>query len=160
MGRPKSVIGSDDVRTGFNTGHPAAPPELNEVGFEPGDVEIINPTHMMSAADEAKFFEEPVEILIEEDDDPNAPQWVHSGHQGITQYILRGKPQVVKRKFLYSLLAAKTVMMASSFGRTANGGEFNDLKARAKTTHRVRLIRDSNPNGGMAWFQSVMAAAA
>jgi hypothetical protein len=161
MPRPsKSVISTSDVPVGFDTGHPAAPPEFNEGGFGVEDIQIVKPTQLMDKVQEARFMEEKVTIQIEDDSDPNAPQWVHSGHQGITQYVLRGQPQTVKRKFLYSLLAAKTVTMACRFGKDAKGDEFNDLKARAKTTHRVVLIEDRNPLGGMKWFQAVMASAA
>lgn len=158
VGRRKSIISTDDVETGFDIGR--APDELREAGVDVSDIDIVPAHKMRSKAEEAKFMEEKVIVEIEADDDPNAPVFVYSGHQGVSQYIERGKPQAIKRKYLYSLLAAKRVKFACAFGKDGNGNEFNRLSPSGKTTHRVRLIRDDNPNGGMKWFQSVSSAAA
>lgn len=157
MGRPKSIIATDDVEVGFNLGR--TPDELREAGIDISDVDIIPEHKFTSKLQEAKFMEEKVVIEIEGDDDPHAPVFIYSGHNGVTQYVERGKPQAIKRKYLYSMLMAKTVKFASAFGKDGSGNEFNRLSPSARTTHRVRLIRDDSPNGGMKWFQSVNASA-
>ena len=155
MARPrKSIIDSTDAGP-VNTGVP----ELNEAGFDVSDVEVVHPSKLNSKAAEAKFMEEIVIVEIEAEDDPNAPMFIKSGHNGVDQWIKRGEPQPIKRKYLYSLLAGKRVRLACSFGRDGQGNEFNRLTPSGQTTHRVHLIRDDSPRGGMKWFQSVMAAA-
>jgi hypothetical protein len=57
--------------------------------------------------------------------------FVYLGHNGVSQYVKRGEPQTIKRKFLYSALAAKTVKFACAFGKDNSGNEFNRLNPRA-----------------------------
>lgn len=157
VGRRKSVIASDDIAAGFDLGR--APDELREAGVDSSDIEIVSEKQFHSKAAEAKFMEEKVIVEIEADEDPNAPVFIYSGHNGVTQYIERGKPQAIRRKYLYSLLAAKQVKMACAYGKDGNGNEFNRLSPSGRTTHRVRLVRDDNPMGGMKWFQAIASAA-
>lgn len=156
-GKRRSIIGTDDVETGFNMGR--APDELRDAGVEIDDIEVVPAKNMVSAAQEAKFMEEKVVVEIEADDDPNSPEFVFSGHNGVSQYIKRGGPQAIKRKYLYSLLAAKRVKFACAFGKDNNGNEFNRMNPSGQTAYRVRLVRDDNQQGGMQWFQSVATAA-
>ena len=146
-GIPRSVIHSDDIH--------ASIPEVQMAGFDVSDIEVVSGEKAMSKAAEAKFMEEKVVVFIEADDNPNSPHFVYSGHQGVVQYIERGTPQAIKRKFLYSLLAAKRVMLACAFGRDANGNEFNRLTPNAQRTHRINIIEDKNPMGGAKWAQSI-----
>lgn len=160
MTRQRSVISTKDVPTGFDLGSAAAPPEVREAGLDIEDMDIVSERQMVSKAEEAKFMEEKVLIEIEMDEEPNSPRFVYLGHNGITQYVERGKPQAVRRKYLYSALAAKRVKMACAFGKDNAGNEFNRLTPNASTTYRVHLLQDNNPNGGMKWFQKVSAGAA
>lgn len=156
-GSRRSVISTDDVEAGFDLGR--APEELRDAGVDVSDIDIVPASKMHSKAQEAKFMEEKVLIEIESDDDPNAPEFISTGHNGVSQYIRRGIPQAIKRKFLYSLLAAKRVKFACAFGKSSDGNEFNRLNPSGQTTHRVRLIRDDNPMGGSKWVQSLMSGA-
>lgn len=152
----KSIISTDDLNTDISFG--SAPPELRDAGIEVSDIQIVPAQHLRSKAAEAKFMEEKVVIEIEAGDGPNDPVFVHSGHNGVTQYIKRGVDQIVKRKYLYSLLAANTVKFAGAFGRDGTGNEYNRLTASGQRTHRVRLVSDNNPEGGMKWVQKVAAS--
>jgi hypothetical protein len=160
MARQRSVISTDDVATGFDLGSAAAPPEVREAGFDASDIDVVSERNLVDKAQEAKFMEEKVLIEIEMDEEPNSPRFVYLGHNGVTQYVERGKPQAVRRKYLYSALAAKRVKMACAFGKDNAGNEFNRLTPNASTTYRVRLLEDRNPQGGMRWFQKVSAGAA
>ena len=157
VGRRRSVISTDDVELGLNMGR--APDELREAGVEIDDIDIVPESKMRSKAEEARFMEDKVVVEIEGDDDPNAPVFVFAGHNGVSQYVERGKPQIIKRKYLYAMLAAKRVKFASAFGKDGNGNEFNRLSGSGQTAYRVRLVQDNNPLGGMKWFQEVAAAA-
>lgn len=149
-------IGTDDAQTGQDLG--ASIPALGEAALCRDDIEVVDVIKGKSKAEEAAFMEEKVTIIIEEDDDPNAPLFVHAGHNGVTQYIKRGEPQVIKRKFLYSLLSAKHTSFACSYGRDAQGGEFNRMNGKARTTHRLHVERDDNP-AGRKWFTQVLQQA-
>lgn len=134
-------------------------PELRQTEFHRCDLDIVSERDVDYAAKEAAFFEEKVEILIEMDDHPDAPIFVPLGHNGTTQYVKRGEPQVVKRKFLYSAFAAKTLRYACAFGKENSGQEFNRLSPSVSTQYRVQLLRDDNPQGGPRWLRSVAAQA-
>lgn len=141
--KPRSIISTDDIE--IRT--------LPEIGDD--DVELVA-SSSMSKAETEKFMNEKVVIEIEASNEPSAEVFVHSGNNGRAQYIKRGEPQSIKRKYLYSLLAAQKVGFGCAFGRDANGNEYNRLSASSSTTHRVRLIRDDNPQGGMKWIQQAM----
>jgi hypothetical protein len=154
----KAIISSDDVQAVNRTTVDSAP-ELNETGFDPGDIEVVQERDMDFIAKEAKFMEEIVVVEVEGDEDPNSPVFVFTGHNGVNQYIKRGEPQQIKRKFLYAALAAKTVKFGCAFGKDNSGKEFNQLTPNVKTTYRIRLIEDRNPQGGMKWVQQVAQSA-
>ncbi len=155
MARRKSVIHSDDLQSAVNLGQPV--PELNAAGFNIDDIEVVREKDFRSKAQEAKFMEEKVLIEIEADDSPDAPHFIYTGHQGVSQWIERGKPQAIKRKFLYSLLSAVQVRIACAFGKDGQGNEFNRLTPNGKQTHRLQILQDNNPQGGVRWAQSVSA---
>lgn len=162
--KPQALGGSDDLqpiaRAASATAHAEAPELKQDPEFHASDLDIV--TNMDAAAlkvREEKFMNEKVEIQIEMDDSPDAPVFVMLGHNGISQWVKRGEPQVVKRKFLYSAFAAKTLRYACSFGKENSGKEFNRMSASVNTAYRVQLLRDDNPQGGMKWLRSVAALA-
>ncbi len=153
-------MGAGDGPEGFNLGN-QAPPELREGGIDASDIEIVAAKDMMSKAQMERFMNEKVIVEVESDpEDENAPVFVYTGHNGVTQYIKRGEPQTIKRRFLYAALVSKRVKMACAFGKDGSGNEFNRLTPSASMTHRIHLVQDNNPQGGMKWVQSVMRAAA
>lgn len=153
MARAKKQIKSDDFK-GAKTFA-----EISATGEAEVDVSQIEVVPLESAAavieDEA-FMNEVVEIMIDADEDPNAPVFLQTGHNGIDQYIQRGVPQRIKRKFLYSLVAAKRTQFACAFGKDNGGNEFNRMQGRTNTTHRLNVL-DDTPKGRAAfarWMQS------
>ncbi|MFA6204472.1 MAG: hypothetical protein WC710_14940 [Gallionella sp.] len=154
--KPKAIISTGDLDNSMFNGQ--APDELREAGFDASDIQVVSANQLRDKAAEAKFMEEKVEIMIEAGNGPNDPEFVHSGHQGVTQYVRRGVVQPVKRKFLYSLLAANSVKFACAFGKDGSGNEFNRLSGSGQRAHRVSLVSDKNPQGGMKWVQEVVAS--
>lgn len=154
-----TIMGAGDGPEGFDLG--LTPPELRDAGIDASDIETVAAKDMVSAAQMENFMNEKVVVEVESDpEDENAPVFVYVGHNGVTQYIKRGEPQTIKRKFLYAALVSKRVKMACSFGKDNTGNEFNRLTPNAAMTHRIHLVADNNPQGGMRWVQSVMRAAA
>lgn len=106
-------------------------------------IEVIPEAMFREKAEDEAFMNEYIVIQIEASEDPNAPTFIQSGHNGIDQYIQRGIPQKIKRKFLYSLVAGKRTQFACSFGKDGSGNEFNRLPGRTNTTHRLSIIEDT-----------------
>lgn len=115
-------------------------------------IEVIPETKAARKAAEEAFMNEYVVVLIEQSDDPDAPIFLQSGHNGVDQYVQRGVPQRIKRRFLYSLIAGKKTAQASTFGKDGSGKEFNKLTGRTSTTHRISLLEDT-PEGRKAFAQ-------
>lgn len=149
----KAQITTDDLQAGAGE---RTLPEINGGSvIDLDQIEVVDPRHMLSLAEQEKFMNEKVLIQIEADEDPNSPVFIYSGHQGVTQYIKRGEPQLIKRKYLYSLIAAKRTQFASAFGKDQAGNEFNRLSARTNTTYRISIL-DDTPKGRkeyQAWMQ-------
>jgi hypothetical protein len=136
----KAQVTSDDLsgaKTEINI------PPTGDARAEHSRIEVIPEAKAASKIEDEAFMNEFVKIQIEMDDEPNAPLFVYSGHQGEPQYIRRGEPQRIKRKYLYSLIAAKKTQLACSFGKDSSGLEFNRLAGRTNTTHRLTIIEDS-----------------
>lgn len=143
-GIPNAKISTDDLA---RTAEERTLPEFDGGhAINLDDIEMISPKNLRTVAAQEAFMNEKVVVQIEADEDPNSPIFIYTGHQGITQYIKRGEPQSIKRKFLYSLIAAKRTQFASAFGKDASGNEFNRLSGRTNTTHRLHVIRDT-PEG-------------
>lgn len=153
MPRVKSVISTSDVEA---VNRAMAPPEeLPE--FDADDIQIVAADRMDIKAKTEKFMNERVVIEIEPGTEANDPVYVELGHNGINQFVKRGEPQSVKRKFLYSALMAKRVSINVAYGKDPAGNEFNRATLSAKNTYTARLVSDPNPEGGSKWVQKVMA---
>ena len=110
MPRPKHKISTTDLE---DQAHERTLPEIGAgevVDLE--KIEVVDPQHLMNRVEQEKFMNEKVVIQIEADEDPNSPVFIYCGHNGIQQYIKRGEPQSIKRKYLYSLIAAKRTQFA------------------------------------------------
>lgn len=139
-GKPRAKIRSDDLagaksETNISVTGPTT--------AETKRIEVIPESKAARKAAEEAFMNEYVTIMIEPDDNPDAPIFLQSGHNGVDQYIQRGVEQRIKRRFLYSLIAGKRTQQSSQFGKDGSGKEFNRLTGRTSTTHRIVLIEDS-----------------
>jgi len=165
MGRPRKVISSDDVEIQHDPNVSLAPPELAPP-FDIDDIEIVDneadvnyhkQLRNKAKREAIKFGNQLITIIVETDSNPDAASFVFAGHQGIKQYILRGVPQEVKRKYVCSFLAGKKVTVNAMYGKDNSGREFNTMNSSAAGTYRVTLVEDKHEGGGMKWFQQVMA---
>lgn len=129
--------------------------EIGEIGR--GDVEIIDKPMPTDALELEKFMSEPVTIMVHESTDENDPDLVRVGVNGVTQFIRRGTPQVVKRKYVERLARAKP----TDFTQTIDdrlGEAMNHLRQRHALKYPFSVIEDRNPIGG-AWLRGVLAEA-
>ena len=139
-GKPKAQIRSEDF-AGARTEANISATGKTEVTHR--QIEVIPESKAARKAAEEAFMNEYVVVLVEQSDDPDAPVFLQSGHNGVDQYLQRGVPQRIKRRFLYSLIAGKKTAQASTFGKDGSGKEFNRLTGRTSTTHRISLIEDT-----------------
>ncbi len=133
-----------------------APPE-EQAEFHAEDIQAVSIDRLDYKAKEAKFMNELIKIEIEPGTEPNDPMYVQLGHNGDNQMVLRGCPQAIKRKYLYSALMSRKVSMNCTFQLGPNGASINKLTPSSNTTYRAALVDDPNPQGGPRWVQRVMA---
>ena len=124
---------------------------------EPNRIEPVGEAGAQARIETEAFMNEPVTVFVESGDDPNEPLFIETGNNGDQQYIQRGQNQTIKRRFVYSLIAAKVGKLSSSFGIGPEGKEFNRLTGQRKSTHRFYIVEDSAK--GRAWFQKAMKEA-
>lgn len=127
-----------------------------DMTIEHKQIEVIPAAKARAKMAEEAFMNEYVTIMIEADENPDAPTFLEAGHNGIPQYVQRGIPQKIRRKYLYSLIAGKRTQFASAFGKDGSGKEFNRLTGRTSTTHRISVL-DDTPQGRAAFAQWMSA---
>ena len=114
-----------------------------EVSSTTENIDVVDPSQAMRLIENEAFMNEFVEIEVEPGDGEGAPKFIPAGHNGVTQWIQVGVPTKVRRRYLYSLLCAKSARLASDFGKDAAGREFNRLDGPKRNTHRVIVLNDS-----------------
>lgn len=149
LNKPKAQIRSEDF-AGARTETNISATGKTEATHR--QIEVVSEARAAKKIAEEAFMNEYVVVMIEPDDDPDAPVFLPSGNGGDMQYIQRGVPQKIRRKFLYSLIAGKKTVQASQFGKDGSGKEFNRLTGRTSTTHRISLIEDTQ-DGRKAFAQ-------
>ncbi len=103
-----------------------------------------------------KFMEEPVVVRVNKPHERNAPLGLMLSVQGRTQYIIKGLPMQIKRKYLESLARAKRQFIETP--EIYENGQPSGTKI-VKTTsleHDFAVLRDNNPKGH-AWLEGILA---
>ncbi|MGE0383415.1 MAG: hypothetical protein AB7N65_14195 [Vicinamibacterales bacterium] len=121
------------------------------------DIEVVDGPRAMQKADELAFMEEKVLIQVAESTDPNAENPITVAVNGRNQFIWRGVPTVVKRKFVERLARAKSTSYAQDVN-TMDPTVFNKLHSRTALQYPFTVLEDRNPKGA-DWLRKVLAEA-
>ena len=110
-----------------------------------------------SYAAQLAFNEEPVEITVhettEEFPDPIVEVWCN----GVPQRLIRGIPQVVKRKYVEILARARVQSMKTRVD-IQQDNIFNRIDKHTALKYPFSVNRDDNPKG-RDWLRATLAAA-
>lgn len=137
-------LGDEEVRT------------VGEIGGHAG-IDVVDKPLPKEAFEMEAFMNEPVTIVVNPPQDPDDPMLVQVGVNGVNQFIPRGEPIAVKRKYVEVLARAKR----TDFKQTLDdrlGEAMNHLRSMHSLRFPFSVIRDPNPNGG-AWLTGVLAEA-
>jgi hypothetical protein len=121
------------------------------------DIEVMDTPHFKDKADNLLFMEEYVEVMVHSSTDKNAEKVVDVYVNGTPQRFIRGRRQVVRRKFVESLARAKPFGVATPEATDDNG----DKTTKIVTSVALRYpfdMRDKNPRG-VQWLQSILQEA-
>lgn len=108
--------------------------------------------------EELKFNEELVEVMVHETTDENAENPVFTACNGVTQYFYRGVPQIVKRKYVAILAAAKEHGVTTPEYTGTDGVRATSIRRTSSLKYPFSVISDKNPRGA-AWLRSLIQAA-
>lgn len=103
------------------------------------------------------FMNEPVTVIINPSQDPDDPKLVQVGVNGVNQFMPRGEPITVKRKYVEVLARAKRTDFQQTLDERL-GEAMNHLRSMHSLRFPFSVLEDRNPNGG-AWLMGVLAEA-
>lgn len=130
--------------------------------IEPGDFkdtfQVVDGPRMEDKAAELAFMEEKVVVRIHPSGDKAAELIPCFSVNGINQYVVRGKPQVIKRKFLQEIARSKVDNITTPFARDANGFDTYNIGHSHSLKYPFEVIEDKNPRG-RAWLEKILAEA-
>ena len=113
-------------------------------------------TRIDSKAEELKFMEEPVVIVIHESQSPNEEPVVHIGVNGDNVWIRRGVETKVRRKHVLNLLTARPISYSTVEGMDRDGAKTVNLKSRTSLKYPFAVIDDTQK--GREWMRQISNA--
>jgi hypothetical protein len=156
MARPtKGYTDTTELQQGQNQSHdmPASGP-IDRTEFL-DNFEILDREVPKAALDAAAFFEEELEVEILPTENPNAEAVIQLQCNGVNQFLVRGVPAFIKRKYVEILARAKTENVATPEFIDANGNRSTRVTKSQGLRYPFRVLQDRNPQG-RAWLENVM----
>ena len=158
MGRRKKIFDSNEVKIGQDQFH-----EIPATGsIDPEDFkdqfEIVDGPNLRAKAKRLAFMEEKVVIRIHTTSDKKRERIPCLSVNGVNQYVVRGIPQIIKRKFLAVLAQAKEDNVETPFGRDNNGFDTYNISKTQSLKYPFELIEDRNPMG-RPWLDKMLSEA-
>lgn len=117
--------------------------------------EIVDGPQYDDQAKLLKFMEEPVKVMINDNGMPNAAQTIQLSVQGVNQFLIRGVPICIKRKFVEILARAKTEILQTPEYLDASGNRATRLTKSHVLLHPFSILEDRNPNGSK-WLENIL----
>lgn len=101
------------------------------------------------------FNEELLDVEILENDNPHAEQVIELGVNGVSQFMMRGKKQTIKRKFVESLARAKTESISTPIYKDATGADATKIVKTQGLRYPFKVTKDANPRG-QEWLEAIL----
>lgn len=105
-----------------------------------------------------KFMSELVEVLIYEPFNAGEEKVVQLAVNGKNQFVIRGKPQKIKRKYVEVLARARKVGVTADGYKDGRGEAKNTVQISSGLQYPFQVIEDRNPKGP-AWLRQILAEA-
>ena len=129
-----------------------------------GDPEVVNETTIETVpgpgfedlAELERFMNEDVKIFVYEPMEEGHEHVIQVKVNGKNQFIIRGKPQTVKRKYVEVLARARRVMVSASGYKDPNGEAKNIVNINSSLQFPFQVLEDPSRNGG-AWLQKILS---
>lgn len=129
-----------------------------------GKAEVVSETSIETVpgpvlgefAELEKFMNEPLEVLVFEPYDKGQENVVQTSVNGKNQFIIRGIPQTVKRKYVEVLARARKVNVSADGYKDPTGEAKNTVRITSGLQYPFQVVRDPNPKGP-AWLRQILA---
>jgi len=138
--------------------HPRDMPASGPIGIEDALIEPVRDKNWRATAEIEAFMEEPVTVMVHESPDDNEQSIVETWCNGRSQFFIRGKQQIVKRKFVGILARAKITKYKQERYIDGNGDEAIRNVPRTTLKYPFQMVSDANPRG-MQWLKEALADA-
>lgn len=101
------------------------------------------------------FMEEPVTIVVGGTGSKDDELLIQCSCNGSNQFVIRGKEQTIKRKYLESLVRGKPVAVSTRIEGKESDNPTNFIDQSYSLKNPISIRRDSAK--GMAWFEKICA---
>lgn len=151
MARPRQIdagaeyLGAEEART------------VGEIGGHAG-IDVVDKPLPKDKLDMEAFMNEPITIVVNPPNDPDEPMLVQVAVNGVNQFIPRGEPISVKRKYVEVLARAKRTDFAQTLDERLGEQGFNKVRSMHSLRFPFSVVADPNPNGA-PWLTAVLAEA-
>lgn len=122
------------------------------------EFESVDTPNWKELAKMEAFYEDEVEIVISDTDAPNAENIIQLSVNGVNQFLIRGIPQIVKRKFVEVLCHAQPENLSTPEFIDPNGNRATKVVKTRGLKYPFRVLRDSSPDG-RRWLESILKTA-
>lgn len=119
------------------------------------EIEPVVESEVGRIAQEEAFMNEMVMVRVHSTTDDNQPPYVLLNVNGVSQAVLRGHPQPVRRKFVEVLARCKESRYTQHVASAAEPDRI-DLRERTALVYPFDVLEDPNPKG-RAWLSAVLA---
>lgn len=157
-GRPPKVD-TNERKVGQDTSYtlPASGPVDREEFSD--QFEIVEEALPKDKLNDMAFFEEPVEVLIFESTNPNVDPIVRLCNGGSNQFVVRGHPTWIRRKYLEVLARAKSESITTEECLDMNGNKTTRIRKHQGAAFGFTVQKDPNPNG-TDWLRGILSQGA
>ncbi len=132
-------------------------------GINPDDFkdqfEVQKAEGFRDKAEMLAFMEEKLLIEVHTTTDKSKEPIPCVSVNGVNQYIVRGRQQLIKRKFVQELARAKEEAITTPFAKDANGFDTYNIAKRHALKYPFSVLEDKNPRG-RDWLSQILAEAA
>jgi hypothetical protein len=128
---------------------------LNRSDFQ-DSFDTIDAFNYKEIVDLEAFMNEPVLVEIDTTTEKNAEQTVQLSVNGVNQFLFRGKPHWIKRKYLEVLARCKPETITTPEYTNGNGDKATRIDKHPGHKYPFRVHKDPNPKG-YSWLQQIIA---
>lgn len=150
-------LDTENVKVGQNQTKEISGSGEAEVISDSG-IEAVPAEDFNNLAELEKFMNDPIELMIYEPMEEGSPAIVMLKVNGISQYVIRGRTQTIKRKYVEVLARARKQHVTARGFKTANGDAKNTVNITSGLEYPFQVLNDPSPKGP-SWLKGILAEA-